>query len=84
MIIDRGCRANNLAIICLAADMVYVEHKCIACLTEVGEKHVSISTRDLLQAERVPLLKDLTASLGAGVSVEWSERLERFDIALTD
>ena len=83
MIIARDCHAKNMALVCFVADQVCASRGYVVCLADVSDKQAALLIPDILTSERVTLLKDLTASLGAGVSVEWSDHRERIEIALT-
>lgn len=67
----------------LLIDPVFPAHKRLGILAQMDARCLCFKVRELLSSERVALLKDLAATLGAGFKVEWDLHKEWVKIELT-
>lgn len=82
MIIARRAKVTDMAVICLVADGIFNKHPGIASLQRCSEAGLAWSVGgDILTSEREKLVRELVASLGAGVKVGWNSRLELIEVS---
>lgn len=84
MIIAPRAKVTDMAVICLVADEIFKAHNCVATLEVCRESKLVWRTRELFASERESLLRELVASLGAGVTVTWNARSERIEVIPKD